>query len=124
MRTYTIVLLALVGIVYIGHADAYRITIQNTLDGPLAVNITEGNVTTPRTVAPQEYFNYDTAGCYILTFTVISGRAIGQVGGAGNAFDKVCRDYKAITRFLISPYWDPITGKEDLVPRIMEVREE
>lgn len=113
----------LISLVCIFQLNAYRIKIRNELDGNIVVNITEGKVTKPFTVRPLEYFKHDTAGCYILTLQVVGGRAAGQAGGFGNMLEQACRDYSVIARFLPSPSFDPITGKEDLEPKIMELHE-
>lgn len=119
-----IVWLLFAAVVYSNQCYAYRIGVKNELDGPITVNITEGKVTTPRSVRPGDRFDYITTGCYVLSLKVDSGRAVGQSGGLGNDFSPACRDYKVIARFLISPFWDPITAKQNLVPTIMELREE
>ncbi len=108
----------------VGSVFAYRIQVQNTLDGSVTINITEGEITTPHTVRPNNFFKYDTKGCFTLMLVVNSGRAMGQSAGIGSVFNKECRNYTAIARFTQEPSWDPITGKQILEPRIMELAEQ
>lgn len=104
--------------------SAYKIQIQNTLDGVVTVNITEGEVTTPYTVRPNDFFKHNTRGCYMLMLVVASGKATGQSAGIGSVFNKTCRDYTAIARFTQEPSWDPIKGQQVLDPKIMELAEQ
>lgn len=124
MKKHSLIRGAFLALALSSQVYAYQISIKNEVDGPLSVHITEGKVTTPRQVRTGEYFTYITSDCYVLTFSVLSGRAIGQSGGVGSDFQRACKDYKIIARFLQSPTIDPGTGKEDLEPKIMEIREE
>lgn len=117
----TIFFALLLSLGYTGIVQAYKISIKNELDGFITVNITENNVTTPRSVGPGKQLDYQTVGCYTLTLRVESGNAQGQTGLAGTDAVPYCDDYQVIARFSTSRYWDPTTGKESQTLVMMEL---
>jgi len=120
-KNVVIALLAIAALGLPNQVEAYRIAVKNELDGIVVVNITEGAVARSVPVRPGASYSYNTKMCFIVSITVAGGKAVGQMGGVGSGAMPYCDDYQMIARFMSSPAWDPVTGKENLELTLMEL---